>query len=317
MTDDYAPHPLLPDAAAQGFTTTTVPSTGGTGHLGTAVARHLPIRSGTRATVFLHGAAGSWTTWTPMLTEARAAGIPIAEPVLLDLPGWGDAELIERDDTRTIDVVCALVKDVLVRLGYTEWDLVGHSMGGFIALHMAAIWPGAVLSVRTVSCTSWSVIGAVEHPLRGLRHLPGFVGLCQVMRGLAGLGRAGSSLVRGMGRVHLLRFAVLPLFRHGLRVDSTVIESLSREVRPRSFAAAAEIARGYDADALWSGILCPVWATKGDRDVFVRDDDLARLVRILPGATISTIADCGHFANVERPHAALVALNFPVALDSR
>jgi pimeloyl-ACP methyl ester carboxylesterase len=297
----YAPYPL--DADLPGLVATVV-----TGELGTTVARHHAERHGTRATVFLHGAAGSWTTWTPLLRASRDAGIDIAEPVLFDLPGWGDGVLVERDDTRTIDTVCELVRDALVELGYSEWDLVGHSMGGFIAMHMAAIWPGSVSSVATVSCTSWSVIASVGHPVRDFGVLPGFTTLWQVMRGLSGLGRLGRSLVRGMGRAHLLRPAVAPLFRHPSKVDHTVIDSLSREVRPHSFAAAAEIARGYDADGMWSTIRCPVRAVKGDRDVFVRDDDLARLRAILPDAATAVIADCGHFGNVERPAEALAAL---------
>ena len=295
----YAPYPLeseLPDLVA-----TVV-----TGELGSTVARHHVSRGSTRATVFLHGAAGSWTTWTPLLRDAD-----FAEPVLFDLPGWGDGELRERADARTIDTVCELVRDALLQLGYTQWDLIGHSMGGFIAMHMAAIWPDSVRSVATVSCTSWSVIASVGHPVRDFGVLPAFTSLWQVMRFLSALGRVGRSMVRGMARVHLLRLAVLPLFRHGLRVDHTVIESLSREVRPHSFAAAAEIARGYDADALWAGIRCPVRAVKGDRDVFVRDDDLARLKAILPDARTAVIADCGHFGNVERPAEVLLALGLP------
>jgi len=302
--DRYSPYPLDSDAAALGLAATSV-----SGELGSTVARHRPARSGSRATVFLHGAAGSWTTWTPLLRAARDAGVDITEPVLFDLPGWGDGVLVERTDTRTIDTVCALVKDTLVELGYTEWDLVGHSMGGFIAMHMAAIWPGSVSSVATVSCTSWSVIASVGHPVRDFRVLPGFTTLWQVMRALSGLGRLGRSMVHGMGQAHLLRYAVAPLFRHPPKVDHTVIESLSREVRPRSFAAAAEIARGYDADGLWSAISCQVRAVKGDRDVFVRDDDLDRLRRILPDAATAVIADCGHFGNVERPAEVLAALD--------
>ena len=87
-----------------------------------------------------------------------------------------------------------------------------------------------------------------------------------------------------------------------------MIDALAREVRPRSFVAAAAIAKGYRADARWVGIACPVTALKGDRDVFVRDSDLARLRAVLPQARTLTVADCGHFANVERPGAVLRAL---------
>lgn len=300
MPADYAPYPLVDEPAAFDLVSTRVEN-----ELGSTVARHRPERTSTRATVFLHGAAGSWTTWTPVLLAARDAGTVLHDPVLFDLPGWGEGELAE--GARTIDAVCDLVEATLAQLGYTEWDVIGHSLGGFVALHLAATRPESVSSVLMVSGTTWSVIESVGHPVARFSTLPGFVALWQVMRALSALERAGGAFVRGLDRAHLLRPAVFPLFRHPFRVPGTVIDALAREIRPTSFAAAAAIAKGYPADALWAGIGCPVTALKGDRDVFVRDDDLARLTALLPQARTIVIDDCGHFANVERPQAVLAA----------
>ena len=287
---DYAPLELRTDAAALGLATTTVSDNGST-----AVARHLPQRTSTRATILLHGAAGSWTTWTPLLESGL-----IPNPVILDLPGWGDATLA---DGATIDDICELVKATAEHLGYTEWDVIGHSMGGFIALHMAAIWPGNVLSVGLVSPTTWSVIESVEHPVRAFSTLPAFTMLWRVMRVM----RSGG-IVRFARRAGILRLAVFPLFRHPWRVPVGVIDALAREVRPAAFSAAAEITRGYDADASWARIQCPIFGLKGDRDVFVKPSDFDRLRSIQPDARLTVIADCGHFATVERPREALEAL---------
>lgn len=295
---DYAPYPLT--EAGFGLVSTAV-----TSELGTTVMRHLAQPTSTRATVFLHGAAGSWTTWTPVLTAAQRDGPPLPDPVLFDLPGWGAGSL--SDDRPSIETICDLVEEAATRLGYTEWDVVGHSMGGFIALHLAATRPQTVRSVVAVSGTTWSVIESVGHPVGRFSTLPGFVSLWQVMRLLAALGRFGRTLVRGLEAARLLRPAVLPLFRHPWRIDASVIDALSREIRPRSFVAAAEIARGYDPQ-VWSTIRCPVAALKGDRDVFVRDDDLEKLCALLPGTRTSVVADCGHFANIERPDVVLAAI---------
>lgn len=299
----YAPHPLVEDAAALGLATTAVSR-----QAGTTVARHLSERTSDTATLFLHGAAGSWSTWTPVLVAARDDGVAIGDPVLFDLPGWGDATLAESADAPTIDVVCELIRDAAQQLGYTRWHLVGHSMGGFIAMHLAARWPAEVLSVVTVSGTTWSVIDSVAHPVRNFRLVPGFVMLWRVMALLDALGAAGGALVRAMEAARLLRAAVFPLFRHPLRVDASVIDALSREVRPRSFLAAVQITRGYQPRMRWIDIACPVTAIKGDADVFVRDSDLEQLSRLLPGARTAVLPDCGHFANVEKPHEVLGAI---------
>lgn len=224
------------------------------------------------------------------------------------MPGWGDAELTDDPAQQTIETVCELVKDVAETLGYTEWDIVGHSMGGFIALHMAAIWPQSVLSVGLVSPTTWSVIESVEQPVRRFGTLPAFTLLWRVMRAMAALGRGDGAVVRFAQRARLLRVAVFPLFRHPFRVDRTVIDALALEVRPRSFVAAAEITRGYDAEGMWSRIVCPVLGLKGDADVFVTPRDFDRLAETLRDATLTVVPDCGHFAAIEKPAQTLEAL---------
>jgi pimeloyl-ACP methyl ester carboxylesterase len=308
-TPPYAPYGLSTDDAALGFSATTVsvPVAGGSV---LAVARHRGTRTSDRATVFLHGAAGSWTTWTPMLAAAQEAGIAIENPVLLDLPGWGDATPEPHLPPLTVDIVSELVREAVLELGYTEWRLVGHSLGGFVALHLAARWPREVVSVGLVSGTTWSVIAAVDDPRGGLRVIPGFVLLLFFMRLMAPVQPAVLAALRGLRAVGILRLASFPLFRHLSRIDGSVIRALATELRPRSFVTAAEVARDYDADASWARIECAVRATKGDRDVFVAQADLDALERVAPGAVTTVIEDCGHFGNVERPLQTLRALGF-------
>jgi len=277
---------LTVDAAALGFVATTV-----RGAAGSIVARHKPQRASARATVLLHGAAGRWTTWTPVLDS-------VSEPVLLDLPGFGDATLTPG---ASLGEVSALIVETLESLGYSDWDLVGHSMGGFLALHLAAT-TDRVASVAVISATTWSVIESVEHPVRKFGTLPAFTMLLAVMRVM----RTGA-IVRFARRIGALRLAVFPLFRHPFDVDDSVIAALATDVRPVAFAAAAEFVRGYPLES-WASIGCPVRAVQGDRDVFARDEDLARLKSVIAQAETRVIHDCGHFAAVEQPRAVIEAL---------
>jgi pimeloyl-ACP methyl ester carboxylesterase len=304
-TDGYAPHDLTPDPVKLGLSSSTA-----TNEYGTAVAWSTRTNHSPRATIFLHGAAGSWTTWTPLLHSAADLGTPIENPVLLDLPGWGDGVLTDRGRADVLAASCSLVTQAAEQLGYTEWDLVGHSMGGFIALHLAATNPQSVLSVGAISPTSWSIIDAVEHPVRRFTRLPAFLMLWRVMQVLGRFGLTGSAPVRALSRVGLLRFFVGPLFRYPRRVPPLVIAALAMEVRPRAFSAAVSLIRSYNADARWSRIECPVRATQGDRDVFARASDLHRLGRVVPSSQRSVIPDSGHFALIERPREVLVTLGF-------
>jgi len=306
--EPYAPYPLTLDPVALGLDRIDV-----TGEIGTAVAYHRRTARTPRATIFLHGAAGSWTTWTPLLQAADDAGVPIDNPVLLDIPGWGDSTLTADAETLTLDAVSEIVKQCAEELGYTEWDIVGHSMGGLIALHMASLWRESVLSVGIVSGTGRSIIRSVDHPVRNLRELPAFTMLWRAMVALAPAGQLTSRILAGLRRIGMMRFAVSPLFRHTRRVDLSVVLALSRELRPRPFALAVSLVRGYNVDSRWSRIHCSVRALNGDHDVFSTADDLRQLGSIIDGSVLTVIPDCGHFAAVERPHEVLVALGFASA----
>jgi pimeloyl-ACP methyl ester carboxylesterase len=303
--DGYAPYPLTADAAALGLTETTVSSS-----LGTAVARSRKTTRSRRATIFLHGAAGSWTTWTPLLRAADEAKLAIANPILIDLPGWGDATLTREGERRMLETLSSLVKASAEDLGYTEWDIVGHSMGGFVALHMASIWPECVLSVGSISGTTWTLMDAAQHPVRHFWRLPGFVMLWRSMQGMAHTGSVGAGLARGLDRIHALRGAMAPLFRHPRRIPASVISALGLEVRPRSFSAAVRMGSGYDASGRWAEIDCAVVALAGDRDIFSRPADMVELGATLPDSRREVIADCGHFAHIERPNEVLSALGY-------
>jgi pimeloyl-ACP methyl ester carboxylesterase len=304
----YAPYPLSSDAARIGLLRTTVSN-----DYGSAGVYARRTNGSPRATIFLHGAAGSWTTWTPLLEAADRTGVAIHNPVLIDLPGWGGGTMTSRGRNDVLTAACSLVTEAAESLGFTEWDLVGHSMGGFIALHLAATAPAHVMSVGTVSATGESVIEGIGHPWLGFRTVPSFMMLWQIMRMLARFGDAGVALVRFLRVSRLLRLAVSPLFRHPFRIPASVIDAFAAEVRPRTFSSAVQLARGYDASKVWSTIQCPVRATQGDHDAFSRPADLEAIGRILPLSHREFLVDCGHFGAIERPEQVLVALGFTAA----
>jgi pimeloyl-ACP methyl ester carboxylesterase len=304
----YSPYPLTIDESRFGLTRTTVSN-----EFGSATAYSRRTDRSRRATIMLHGAAGSWTTWTPLLEAADHAAVLVHNPVLVDLPGWGAGTITAAGEQDVLSAACTLVTELAESLGFTEWDLIGHSMGGFIALHLAATSPANVMSVGTVSATGQSVIDGIAHPWLGFRTVPSFMMLWQIMRLLALLGRAGAGLVSLLRATRLLRAAVSPLFRHPSRVPASVIDALATEVRPRNFSSAVQLARGYDPATVWGAIQCPVRAAQGDHDAFSRPADLDAIGRILPSSHREFLADCGHFGAIERPLEVLAALGFTTA----
>lgn len=260
--------------------------------VGDVVVRVGP-QTGPVATILLHGAAGSWTTWTPLLRSA-----PLPNVVAIDLPGWGESP----PPAGGIDIVplTDAVRQVVKVLGYERWVVVGHSLGGAIALDLAARFPGRTDAVLLVSPSGPAVLDAVRRPIRGALGLPWFGGMLLAMRVLAAIGPLAAPLLRGLRRLGALRGLSSPLFADSARVDPSVSGALADEIRPASFVAAARAAARYDETA-WRGIRCPVQSVRGVRDVFVGANDGARLSALIPGLGETILDGAGHFAAVERP----------------
>jgi len=264
---------------------------------GPVVVHHRP---GPDPVLLLHGVAGSWTTWTPLLAAAR--GLGGRGIVLVDLPGWG-ASSAPRSRS-TVDDAARVLVEVLDALGVASAEVLGHSMGAFVGLHLAVVAPQRVRSLGLVSGTTTATARAARHPWRALRTLPAFTLL---RAGLLVTGGAARGLLRGIARAGFLPLVAAPVFAHVRRLDRTVLDAFVDEFRPALFTAAARDAAGYDVER-WRTIACPVSAVLGRGDVFARVSDLDDLRRLVPRTRTAVLDDCGHFAHVEQPDAVVAFL---------
>ena len=262
-----------------------------------------PHSAGTVATVLLHGAAGSWRTWMPLLSAADRLGIPLDDVIAIDLPGWGESPGPVPAPADAAEAVVAVAR----ALGYPRWRVVGHSLGAVIALDVAAAFPAQTVAVGLVSPTGAAVRAVMRRPLTGWPALPAFGGMVAAMGILRGLGPLARPLLRGLRRIGALRLFARPLFRHPDRVDTAVSDALADEIRPAAFLAAARAARTHD-DAAWKRITAPVRAVRGSHDVFAGRQDARDARRRIPGYRETVLDDSGHFAHVEQAYETLRAL---------
>ncbi len=289
----YAPFPLRDDPARWGLVRLVVATA-----VGPVVVHHRP---GPDPVLLLHGVAGSWTTWTPLLDATdgfRARGV-----VLIDLPGWGASPAPA--EPLSLDAAVGVVAAVLEALDSGPVHVIGHSMGAFVGLHAAVALPERVRSLALVSPTTAATVRAARHPWRALRSLPAYTLL---RAGLLVTGPAALPLLRGLAAVGLLRLLAAPVFTHVRRLDRSVLDAFVRELRPAGFTAAARSAAAYDTDR-WRGVRCPLVAVLGRDDVFARPADLDELRALVPQARTVLLDDCGHFAHVEHPRAVAALLD--------
>ncbi|PIB37112.1 hypothetical protein BFP72_17720 [Reichenbachiella sp. 5M10] len=98
--------------------------------------------------VFLHGYCETMAIWTDY-----AAALSLQyEVILVDLPGHGQSKLIV--DDFSIDDIADLIQEELSDHGIDEYFVIGHSLGGYVALSLADNYPDSVLGFGLFSSTT-------------------------------------------------------------------------------------------------------------------------------------------------------------------
>jgi pimeloyl-ACP methyl ester carboxylesterase len=118
---------------------------------GTAL-RIADTEKGDRAVVLLHGYLENLDVWEAVTRFLQ----PSVRVIALDLPGHGISQV--RGEVHTMDFLAEVVHEALIQVGVAKYTVVGHSMGGYVALALAARYPetldGLVLFTSTPNADS-------------------------------------------------------------------------------------------------------------------------------------------------------------------
>lgn len=248
-----------------------------------------PERRSDEVMLFLHGFGSSWSVWTPLIKAGRKQGLLRGEDLaLVDLPGFNKSHN-SKDHLQSAEVGSELLA-LTQRLGYKRVRVVGHSMGGFLALDMAARNPKEVTSVHVVAGTYLSLMRVVLNPAAGLVKTPGITMFYWIQRFFSRYQGAAAAVNRGIQKSSLVKSK--PLYTLG----------------GPSFRYASQNALGYDPRQSWGAISVPVYAVFGVKDRLVSQKDMKEFQDILPNAKVSLINNTGHSSLVERPYEVVTAL---------
>lgn len=113
--------------------------------------------------VLIHGLSGSWRWWrrqVPVLASRHRVYV-------VDLAGYGH-HLAWRQRSLGVREDAALIARWLAAHDLRRVTLIGHSMGGHIAMHVAALEPERVERL-VLACASGLLR---DHPVRAALHLP-------------------------------------------------------------------------------------------------------------------------------------------------
>jgi len=99
------------------------------------------------ALVLVHGLGSAGNIWKTLVPEL----IQNFTVYAIDLPGHGDAALHENEEMDPRSLAQAIVDYMVSEMGIESMHVAGNSLGGWIALEMAAVAPDNVLSVTALA----------------------------------------------------------------------------------------------------------------------------------------------------------------------
>src|SRR5690554_2904908 len=82
--------------------------------------------------VFLHGFLESNKMW-----ENLEEQLPNLQMICIELPGHGQSDLL--DEKLSLNNITIAVKNTILKITSESFSIVGHSLGGYVALHLAEI----------------------------------------------------------------------------------------------------------------------------------------------------------------------------------
>jgi pimeloyl-ACP methyl ester carboxylesterase len=224
--------------------------------------------------VLLHGIGHHWRAWEPVLDRLAKAHDVIA----LDLPGFGQSPYPDGGMSYGMPQLVESVAHFFTRLGLDRPHVAGNSLGGAIALELAAA--GHVASATALSPAGFCTPRQLRRAVTVLR----------AHRVVAMLPEPVTRRALAMAPMRALSFGMLLARPDRISVEAAVADT--RALRnARAFAAVARAGRGYLFTGAPTVPITIAWGTR-DRILPYRQAALAR--QNLPQARHVDLAGCGH-----------------------
>lgn len=237
--------------------------------------------------VLIHGFASSMYTWKDVL-PILAAGHDV---IAIDLPGFGGSDIPRPLAGASYPAVVLAAMD---RLGIERAALVGNSLGGSVAVAVAAENPQRVTALVLVDSAGFNFDAAERPWMLRLIAAPGVAAVVERLPVRRRLVEAGLKQV---------------FFRDDLVTAERVDEYAAPMMRPGATRAAAELltSQGPPFAAAAARVRAPTLVVWGREDTWIPVAHAERFTSAIPGSKAVILDACGHVPQEEKP-ADLVAL---------
>lgn len=228
--------------------------------------------------LILHGLYGQQGNWATQARVLAAAGFTV---LALDARNHGQSP---HADSMTLQEMMQDVVETMNALGLDAAHVMGHSMGGKIAMLLALFNPGRVLDLIVVDIAPVSYATGDVHVITGLQALD--------LADLRSRGQADEQLAAYISGKQVRDFLLTNLLRngdgaYGWRFNLTALAKYFSEIikwpaTDRQYASAVMFIKGEDSD-------------------YILPEYEAAILALFPKASLETVTDAGHWVHSENP----------------
>lgn len=234
-----------------------------------------------RDTLFIHGNLASARWWSPLFKNwAQRGSLGPGRLVAFDLAGCGDLPPWPGHQELSLRGMAEDILHKMDSLRVDKADLVGHSLGGLIALQILTLAPD-----RVNKCVLLSSVGA-----EGMVFENGMFDVFQQMG----------------ANPEITRTVILSTIYKAERLPEELKNQLSADAFKAVQGMGPAVLRMLKAVDLRGPLSqCPqeILVLHGQEDLIIPRSDAESLAKILPHAQLEVLTDVGHCWNVEDPAA--------------
>ena len=235
--------------------------------------------------IFVHGLGGCWQDWLeniPRLAQERRC-------LALDLPGFAGSEMPH--EKITISGYGETVVEFARKVGADEpADLVGNSMGGFIAAEIGISHADFARRIVLCSAAGISITNLKRRPVLTSARITAAVANIVLAR--------REAMVK---RRELRRVLLAYIVRHPSLISSDVAYQFTAGAGSPGFLPALNALTDYDFRDRLGDVKVPVLLVWGREDNLVPVEDADEFERLIPDARKVILEDTGHVPMLERP----------------
>jgi pimeloyl-ACP methyl ester carboxylesterase len=237
--------------------------------------------------VFVHGLGGQWQNWLENIPRAAQERRVIA----LDLPGFGLTPM--PSDRITIPGYGRCVDALCEKLSLGRVDIVGNSMGGYIAAEVAIQFPQRIDQLILVSAAGITSADIVHRPI---------LTIGRVAAAVASYGAARHRQIASRPKSRHMALALVARHPSLLKAD-LAYEGFFKGTGKPGFDDALRASLDYDFRDRLPDIRQPTLIVWGEKDSIIPVKDAHEYERLISDSRKVVMRDTGHIPMSERPRA--------------